>query len=309
MSGLDLEDIRAAVEASGLKDFSGDFAPLGGGDMNDAFVLRCGSENVVLRVAKRPAQRILQNEARALSLLDLPQVPKLLYFDERVLIRDRLWILESYVAGSPVSRLNLDQFRQLGVLLALIHQTTKPNREGINLWGWLLNEWRFFGDERSFLDHPDQRLRALIRSGRDYANARQAAFEQPTLSLLHGDATMSNTLVTGSSVSLVDWEFSSFSDPMVEFPKVYFDDMELNQGKWGVHITSAERLSLFDGYRSGGGRIDERRLAVWMVLCKLRGAVFFYWRMNQSGHGQSQEQLEQFQVDYDNLIRSLGSVL
>jgi thiamine kinase-like enzyme len=127
--------------------------------------------------------------------------------------------------------------------------------------------------------------------------------------LIHGDATPSNILIQNDNVSLIDWEFSKYKDPMAEFSTIFYEDMEYNQGKWRVHITVEEKRALYNGYTSAGGEIDEEQIGFWMNFDKLGAAIFLYWRMNHSQRDASAEQKAQYRVDYDNIISSLKQYL
>ena len=42
-----------------------------------------------------------------------------------------------------------------------------------------------------------------------------------------------------------------------------------------------------------------------MNFDKLGAAVFLYWRINQSGYPATTEQIDQYRVDLNNLLKSL----
>ena len=304
MTQITLDDISEAARIGGLKDFKGNYEPLGGGEINDTFRISYGENKAILRIAKHSDQNSLHQEARALKLLNSIQIPELIYFDENSRINGRQWILESYISGSSVNRLLVNQFNSLGVLLANIH-SIKSGKVGINIWSCFLDECKMFGDEKFLLNHPDPKLNELILFARKVFERWQTQLDEVPESLIHGDATPSNILVQNDTVSLIDWEFSKFKDPMAEFSTIFYDDMEYNQGKWRVHITNEEKEALYGGYTSAGGNIDENRVEFWMNFDKLGAAIFLYWRINQSEREASAEQKVQYRVDYDNLILSL----
>lgn len=305
MTEIGLDDINQAVAIGHLNGFTGNFQKLGGGEVNDTFVLDCGENKVVLRIARYDTVRILQQEAKALSLLDLNQVPKLMFFDESKPIKNRLWILEGYIKGNGVDRLNINQYRSLGGLLAEVHKVTQPDATEFDFWHDFLDACKHFGDEQALLNHSDEKLRRLIRRGYHYFMAQKPAFGSIHKSLIHGDVTPSNMLVNGNEVSLIDWEFSKYKDPMADFSTLYYEDMEYNKGKWRVHIKEDEKAALFEGYRHASGKVDKQRLVVWFNLDKLGAAVYLYWKMHQSGHDIEHENLTQYRVDLDNLVWSL----
>lgn len=307
MSDITTDDINFAVKTSGLNDFTGRFIALGGGEVNDTFLLECAVNKVILRVAKRPKHYTLKEEAEALNLLNIENLPKLIFFDKNSLIHDRLWIIETYIEGEMVERLNVDQFRNLGYLLANVHTTTIQTHKGVNLWNRFLKNCHSFGDEHLLLNHPDPVLKKLIERAFEYFQDQQSEYDNLQLSLIHGDATPSNTLVRGNAVSLIDWEFSKFSDPMSEFSTIYYDDIEYHKGKWRPHIKDDERKALYEGYDCAGGEINEERLKLWMNHDKLGAAIFLYWRINQSTTETSSEEMNQYKFDLDNLIQSLDN--
>jgi len=303
VSAIELSDIELAVKISGLQSFTGNYKELGGGEVNDTFILDCEGCQAILRITRYSDVRNLHQEAKALSLLDLTQVPKLIYYDETKLIKDRAWIVESYIEGSSVDKLSLVQFRSLGRLLAQVHKVSSSNQVKLDLWYNFLDASQHFGNEQTLLNHPDSQTQALIRKGHDYFQSQH--FGDVTPSLVHGDVTLSNMLISGEQVSLIDWEFSKFKDPMADFSTMFYDDMEYNKGKWRIHIKPEEKVALFDGYTSAGGVVDEQRLKVWLTLDKLGAAVYLYWKINQSGHETTDEQLAQYRIDLANLTQSL----
>jgi aminoglycoside phosphotransferase (APT) family kinase protein len=297
------ESIEQAVQISRLSGYTGNYEPLGGGEINDTYILDCGENKYILRISKYVEQNSLLQEARALKMLDVDRIPKLIYFEANKRIAERQWIIESYISGLSVNRLNEKQYSSLGSLLAQVHATKYNN--GVNIWGCFLDECKMFGDEKSLKNHVDTRLKKIVNISFEYFQEWQPTLDSVNQSLIHGDATPSNALVNGDEVSLIDWEFSKFKDPMAEFSTIYYDDMEYNQGKWRTHITEDEKDALFSGYIRSGGKIDEERIKLWMNFDKLGAAIFLYWRINQSNREATEEQMKQYRFDLNNLIESL----
>lgn len=304
MDTIGEREIARAVGQSGLTGYAGQFRPLGGGELNDTFLLVCDSGPVVLRVARYADEQGLRHEAKALSLLSVAGVPRLIYFNPEHKINNRTWILETGVSGTTVGRLSVKQFENLGKLLAKVHQV-EGDGEVIDPWEIFLNATKGFGDESYLLSHPDLRLRTLIERAQQHFEKQALLFEQVSPRLVHGDATPSNVLVSGDEVALIDWEFSRFNDPMAEFSTIYYDDIEYNQGKWRIKITPEERAALFTGYEAAGGTIALERLNFWMDHDKLGAAVFLYWRINESGRAADEAQMTQYVIDLENLTASL----
>ncbi len=75
MDTIGEREITQAVAQSGLTGYTGQFQPLGGGELNDTFLLVCDSGPVVLRVARYADEQGLRHEAKALSLLSTAGVP------------------------------------------------------------------------------------------------------------------------------------------------------------------------------------------------------------------------------------------
>jgi len=305
MSDITAEDIHSAIHMSKLRDYSGKFRELGGGEVNDTFVLDCGDQKVVFRFSRYPGNNTLRHEAQALSLMNIPNIPRLIFFDISASIKGKLWIAESYVPGHSVSSLTINQYRTLGGLLAQVHKVHAPVQSNVNLWEHFLYASSHFGDEHTLLHHPDSSLKDLVHRAQSYFGQQTALFENVEKSLVHGDATPNNVLVEDDRVSLIDWEFSKFEDPMLDFSTIYYDDMEYNRGKWRPHISSAAKSALFEGYEAGGGSIDEERIQVWMNLDKLGAATYLYWKMYESGHTMEEDQVAQYRTDFQSLIESL----
>lgn len=307
-----MDDINAvisrALALSGKSGIPGESRSLGGGEINNTYAFQLGSEELVLRIARYEDQSSLTREAHALGLLNISQVPKLVFFDATKRMHNRLWILESRAHGQAVERLTVAQFHNLGMLLAEVHQT-KEEHTGLNVWQKFLGANGAFGNEEKILHHPDATLRRLITSAKAYFESRQSLFNEMIPALVHGDATPSNLLVEGDVVSLIDWEFSTFNDPMAEFSTIYYDDMDYNRGRWRVHISLDEREALYSGYQEAGGVIDSERIDLWMIFDKLGAALYLYWRLNESGRDSTDEQRAQYEFDLGNLTKSLEKTL
>lgn len=305
MSNISLETIKQAVSISGLQGFTGNYVELGGGEVNDTFLLDCGQDKVVLRVTRYHDVINLEKEARTLQLLHLENVPRLLYHDESSRIMGRAWILESYVQGTMPQTLTTTQYESLGGLLAKIHETKHENQQSFDLWADFLYAAKRFGSEDRLLSHSNQQMKDLILRAKPYLTEQTTRFSPVRESLVHGDVTPSNILVDGDTVGLIDWEFSRFKDPMSDFSTAFYEDMEFNRGKWRVQITPEQKAVLYKGYRVAGGDIDEDRIAMWMNLDKLGAAVYLWWLLNESGRDYPAEQASQYQYDLDNLMASL----
>lgn len=308
MNIIGSKEIDQAVLLSGLTGYTGRYKELGGGEINDTFKLELQDRPIILRIAKHEGQNSLHREARALETINNDRVPKLIFFDTEKTILDRQWIVEEFVSGEPVKRLNEKQFESLGRLLAEIHGShhKETNR---SLWTGLLSACHSFGDEDYFLNHPLPQLKQLVNKMKTYCEVSQSKFEGVPSVLSHGDATPSNVLVQGDEVALIDWEMSDYNDAMSEFSTIYYEDMEYNEGKWRIQITPEEKRSLFSGYTAGGGQIDEDRIKFWMNNDKMGAALFLYWRINESGREASDAQMKQYQLDLDKLIASLENNL
>ncbi len=301
---IDLQDIQQVLAIAGISGFNGDYIALGGGEVNNTYRVDCGSKQLILRVAKDEGQRTLENEAKALGLLDSPHIPKLVFFDANNLLNNRVWILESYIPGISDQRLTVIQFKRLGSLLAEVHRVSSTESR-VNLKEQFLDNAEAFGDKQYLLNHPDPKLRILIQKAFEEFKRKQSDYDHVMPTLIHLDATPSNILVNGDDVGLIDWEFSKFNDPMSDFSTVYYEDIEYNQGKWRIQIRPDEKAALFEGYESAGGKVDEERIRFWIRFDKLGAAVFLYWRLHVSKRITNQAQTEQYQLDFDDLVDSL----
>jgi aminoglycoside phosphotransferase (APT) family kinase protein len=300
---MTLQDVSDAARLSDLNEFTGNYAPLQGGEFNDTFVLDCGKDKAVLRVARYKEVANLHREANALGLLNLAQVPRLIHYDEKQRINGRPWIMESFVRGKNTSKLNLAQFCNLGQLLAQVHKVRSPKLVTIDYWAAFLQDYQPFGSEQFLLSHPDVKLKGLINRGRKYFELQ--APTNSALSLTHGDISLGNILVNYDSVSLIDWEYARYRHPMADFSAMYYEDMEYNNGNWRIHIRPEERKALFKGYTATGGIIDEGKIKIWINFDKLGNCLYLYWKIHQSGHETKPRQLAQYQLDLNALIASL----
>lgn len=304
---INTDDLKRILDIAGISGVTGSYDLLGGGEGNDTFVITCGATKYVVRIAKYPANNNLLHEANALKRLNLAQVPKLVYYDNDQRIKNRSWIVQTRVDGSSTDTLSPIQYENLGRLLAHIHRVQLDKPIKLDFWNSFLNATKHFGDEQKFLNHTDVKLHKLIQRSRDYFQSQ--IFETIKPSLTHGDVSLNNMLVSGDTVSLIDWEFSRFSDPMVDFATMFYEDMAYNKGRWRIHITPEEKRSLFAGYISAGGVIDEQRLQVWFVFDKLGSAAYLYWKLHESNHAITLAQAEQYKEDYGKLTESLAHTL
>lgn len=252
---------------------------------------------------------MLHHEAAALELLTIPLVPKLLFFNQSMRYKDKLWILETYVPGTVVTTLTVTQYEKVGRLLANVHKVKQTKKTTINFWREFLQANEVFGSEAALLHHPEAELQSLTISAKRYFQHIATTFEPIYVSLIHGDATPNNMLANGHEIAPIDWEFSTFKDPMADFSTLYYEDMEYNQGKWRVQIKPEEKAALFRGYRSSGGHIEEDKLVVWEILDKLGAALYLYWKMHHSGHEIEKQQRAQYTLDLNNLKTSLNRTL
>lgn len=241
---VDANTISYALSLANVTGFAGDYQELGGGEVNDTYKIHLTDKSIILRIAKDEGQQTLAFEARALQLLESEYIPKLIFFDKNHLLNDRYWILESYLPGKQVKRLTQEQFYNLGSLLADVHKVP-GNLTKTDLREQFLYACRAFGDERKLVNHPDPRLRRLVIKAFHEFNLKQPIYDKIRPTLTHIDVTPSNILVDGDKVGLIDWEFSKFNDPMVDFSTLYYEDMEYNKGKWRIKIEPEEKLALF----------------------------------------------------------------
>jgi len=301
------QDIEKLLNVAGITGFTGQYTPLGGGEGNDTFVLDREPTKLVLRVARHSELNRLANEAQALRLLDLDEVPRLIYFDKEQLVNGREWILEGYLDGTPAEELDTRQFGSLGELLAHVHHIQQGDVLRLDFWQEFLDTKKPFGDENVFLNHPDSTIRELLRRGKNYFQAQR--FQAVAPSLIHSDLSYENMLVTDGKISLIDWEYSRFTDPMADFSTMFYEDMEQNKGRWRIHITEQSKAALFAGYTRAGGVLDEQRIKVWQNFDKLGGMVYFYWKLSHSGHAITSEQSALYTEELDKVLESLGQNL
>jgi aminoglycoside phosphotransferase (APT) family kinase protein len=302
-----LEDISEAARLSHLLTFTGNYSALMGGEFNDTFVLDCGTTSAVLRVARYKEVANLHREAKALALLNLAQVPRLIHYNDDHRIHGRPWIMEGYLEGKHTARLSLDQYTNLGKLLAEIHKIHTPGIVEIDYWAAFMEDYQTFGNEQFLLSHPDIRLRSLINLGRTYFQSHST--QTLALSLTHGDISLGNILVSREAVLLIDWEYARFRDPMADFSAIYYEDMEYNNGNWRTHIKPDEKTALFAGYTTGGGTINNEKIKIWINYDKLGNCLYLYWKIHQSGHNNEAQQLAQYNRDLDSLYASLKTNL
>ena len=306
MTDIKPEHIQEAVTTSGLQGYTGSYVELGGGEVNDTFLLDCNDRKVILRITRYHDVINLEKEARTLQLLNLKSVPKLLFHDKSSRIFGRAWILETYVEGVMPVALTNEQYGSLGVLLAKIHKVKHTEQTTFDLWSDFLYASKRFGSEDRLMNHPDSRMKALINKAKPYLIDHTERFGHVQESLVHGDVTPSNILVLNNEVGLIDWEFSRFKDPMSDFSTAFYEDMEFNKGKWRVQITKPQKTALYDGYRQAGGVINEERITMWMNHDKLGAAVYLWWLTNDSGRtDHSKAQRDQYILDLEALLSSL----
>lgn len=295
--------LQYIAQGANLVDYVDDFTELGGGELNDTFLLHCETRDIVVRISRHAGRDELRREARALKLLEnIGNIPELIFFDEHKRVNDRAFIVESYQSGQCVERLSLRQFQALGALLAEIHKVQSDN-VCPDPWSMIVSNCHRFGDESYLLNHPDVRLRRQFQSLKEKA-AIVNANSKPQ-SLRHCDITPSNTLVDGENVSLIDWELSGFGDPMTDFSTGYWSDMELNNGKWRQQLSDEERQALYDGYAIGGGIIDEHLVLFYEMVDKIGVAAYLYWRLHVSDWQANDGMSEQYAIDYEKILLSL----
>lgn len=177
----------------------------------------------------------------------------------------------------------------------------------LGAWDMLVKNCHSFGDESYLLRHPDDRLGKSMRALKERS---AEVFVPDRLQVLrHCDITPSNTLVDGNSVSLIDWEFSGFGDPMSDFSTGYWTDMEYNNGKWRQQLSDKERQALYQGYAGNGGVLNEKLARFYELVDKAGAAAYLYWRLHVSDWQAQDGMQEQYEVDYENIVLSLEAAL
>lgn len=296
--------ILQALALANVHDYTGAYSELGGGELNDTFLINCKNRKLILRIARYADQKSLEEEAGALSRLSVAGVPELIFFDREKLLNEKSWILETYIPGDQIDHLDPLRFEQLGELLAKVHNSTKIQQD-LDLWDSFLQRRKKYVSESIMATHPDKRLKRLYPLVRDGVKQFQQTSPLNTVSIIHADATPTNILVGEASIGLIDWEFSHLNDPMAEFSTIYYEDIDYNQGKWRVKIRPEEKEALFGGYCKAGGIIDETRIRLWMNVDKLGAALYLYWRMNLSGRSTTDDQQQLYSAELNKLIASL----
>jgi len=295
--------ITKAVEISNLDDYESSYTELGGGELNETFLLQCRARKVILHISRYNDHNNLRDEASALKILaNVPGVPNLIFFDEDRRINNRLWIIEEYVAGTHSNRLSVQQFHALGALLANVHTAGVSNKL-TTPWEMLIKNCRGFGNEEYLLNHPDPQLARSFNKVKLLCDA----YSEPNITVLaHCDITPSNTLVFGDDVRLIDWEFASYRHPMAEFASGYYRDIDLNNGKWRQSISDEELSSLLDGYKGAGGEVDESLLGLYEIIDKVGVTAYLYWRLNISDWQPLEGMKEQYMLDYAKILTSIN---
>ncbi len=302
--------LEQAVHTAGRTGYTGQFRALGKGEANSSYALAFeNGEELVLRIASDPEAPWLRSEARSLGLLTIDRVPQLIFYDDASRLDGRRWILESLLPGQPVDRPTPAQLASLGALLAEVHRVRSPDATSLDAWQTFLTINNTHGDEAFLLNHPDSTLWPIMAAARTYCHDRQGLLGGVIPVLTHSDANPTNLLADGDLVGLIDWEYSKFSDPMVDFATIYYDDMEYNRGRGRMHITPEEKAALFGGYTDAGGTIDADRLLLWTVIDKLTCTLFLYWRIHEAPMPADEAQLEQYNLDLENLKQSLQMLL
>ncbi len=301
------EDIDYYIKKAGLVGYSGSYTELGGGELNDTYVLHGDAEDVVLRISKYPGRSALRREDQALQLLQhVPCVPKLVYFDSNDQHRGKTWIVETLQPGQHKKRLSVQQFRSLGRLLANVHQV-QIDTACSSPWSVVISNCDRFGDEEYLLNHPDERLRHYFHSIKEESARFDVRLKKQCLR--HCDITPGNTLVHVTDVALIDWELSGFGDPMTDFSTGYWSDIELNNGRWRQKLSDGEREALYQGYTENGGVIDEQLVLFYEILDKAAAASYLYWRLYTSDWQKDDSAERQYKLDYEKIIESLNRAL
>lgn len=207
-------------------------------------VIECDHETVVLKYAPGPQfDTWLEREQRVLSALResaLP-IPGMLHFERN---DNGAWLLMSYLPGVPLSTVlptmrdrtaRVTLIERWGATLAALHCTPVPTA---------------LYDPRPWLDRildqaaynlqyfPVDGSRALLDSLR-----RERPSPVPQ-TLIHGDCSAGNTLVTGDQiVGLIDWAGGAYGDPRYDLA-LALDDL----------ADQADQAAFWRGY--GGRRLS-----------------------------------------------------
>lgn len=293
---------------------------LGQGGLNNSYYARVGADEYCVRMAKYDLKTGLAREADALSRLPEGIGPRLIYFSKDSTDTDRLWIIETYLEGRSPKELSLRQLKSLGAKLAKVHAIPAPTTDAIDegevtvrktdLFQYLLWHCRYmFTPEQITASLPDSRVQRIVHKAKDWFADQQKTLNLPEKQFLqHNDISPSNLLVQRDEVFLVDWELRGFGDPMQDFPTGFWD-FELNEGKWRTTLSPEQWIALFEGYRAGGGEIDEGRIKLWTIFNKIVIAIYLTFLIHCQRHDTTSELQAQHLMDLDNVVRSLNRIL
>lgn len=171
----------------------------------------------------------------------------------------------SWLDGKSATQEDIDEIfcRQLGSMVSQLHNSSKDfHSENIlkydNPLCDILLSQLYAAQRNGYFD--DNHYTILIRA----VNIIKNAFSQSinNFTIIHGDLSLSNTLITSSGLALIDFSLFGIGHPMIDIACAY------------SFITNETMRKTFDkGYISNGGSIDYNMINICYAFNELMGIL------------------------------------
>ena len=253
---------------------------IGGGENNLNFLVTLDeTKKFVFRFSKTGALvDRLEHEYEFLKLLPNGVAPQALLFDNSGKFFDTPILVESFVHGVHPDKWSDDDLKKFAKILSDIHSIKKPYvRIDVYEYFEKLNEY-LFNDKPEL--RKDAELTLYISQFETYSQKNDHLFEDlDYLSLIHSDLASSNILSNEGNFTVIDWELAKYNDNAKDFSTFFYDDCDLNSGKWRIELSGERQKILFSEYKKYfPDPTLEDRVAVWLTFDKLCSLIYLKWK-------------------------------